>query len=78
MLDCKSMQVKTWFAREKRSTEAFTRARASSERAIWARTGLRVDPATRCTAQALIEMTEADGALRTKLSRETQSFLRAH
>jgi len=50
MLDCKSMQVKTWFAREKRSTEAFTRGRASSERAIWARTGLVVDPATRCTA----------------------------
>jgi len=27
MLDCKNMQVKTWFAREKRSTEAFTRGR---------------------------------------------------
>jgi len=50
MLDCKSMKVKTWFAREKRSTEAFTRGRSSSEQAIWAWTGLVVDPATRCTA----------------------------
>jgi len=51
MLDFKSMKVKTWSAREKRSTDAFTRGRAGSKRAIGARPGLVVDPATRCTAQ---------------------------
>jgi len=51
LLGCKIFQVKTWFAREKRSTEEFTRGRASSKGSLLGKTGLVVDPATSCIAQ---------------------------
>jgi len=38
---CKSMYVKTWFAREERSTEAFMTGRASSERARFSQNRVR-------------------------------------